>query len=534
MADMTFEKVNMSSLFKGSRNLAIPSYQRGYAWTNQEWEDFWDDLTEVIKENEDDHFFGQVVTNLLDNTEYIVDGQQRITTSIIFLAVLRDNFKDINSSTAQIRAEDIQIDFIGKRGSYTFKQTDKVAAFFNHLIQNPGYSFEEVQGEAGQESEKNFVKAYKYLNDKITSTVKSFLTPEDRVNYLELVRKAFLDHMFVMKISTADEASAFVIFETLNARGRDLNSSDLLKNYLFRKAVGDETIQEKWDDMMEPLGFDSNKATKFIRSYWNGTNDFVTEKKLYRALSRKIQTKAAAIQLVNDLERFSDDFAALLNPSNQDSFSNEVLIRNLSILKLLGAKTFYPLALIMVKRNISESEIAQVLHKIISFTVRNFTVGHLVANKYEKTFAIIARDLNDGKINTVDEINKRISEQMVNDGKFSEDLKALTVSTEKVSKYLLSELDYENDSQKIELGSVKAVYINENIDNKDRLGNRLLITKEEAKKFKASSSNKAKIINQSKFTETEKWATKVNNITSEEVDDRQSAWVNLAINIWSK
>ncbi|WP_431061144.1 DUF262 domain-containing protein [Weissella paramesenteroides] len=401
-------------------------------------------------------------------------------------------------------------------------------------MQNPAYSFEDVQREAHQESEKNFVKAYKYLSDKVSFELGQMHTIDERVNYLELVRQAFLDHMFVMKISTADEASAFVIFETLNARGRDLNSSDLLKNYLFRKAVGDENIQETWDDMMDPLGFDSNKATKFIRSYWNGTNDFVTEKKLYRALNRKIGTKAEAITLVNNLEDLSDEFASMLDPNNQISFSNKVLIKNLYILKLLGAKTFYPLVLIMVKRNISEDKIAQVLHKVISFTVRNFTVGHLVANKYEKSFTIIARKLNDGKINTVNEINKLISEQMVSDDKFIEDLKSLSVSTEKVSKYLLSELAYEDESDKINLDEIRVVYINENIENKDRLGNKLLITKESAKKFKAAAADKPHIISKSKFAETTKWSEKVNRITSEEVDARERVWSTLAINLWPK
>ncbi len=88
MAEMSFERITLGTLFSDNKNLAVPTYQRGYAWTNQEWEDFWNDLVEVLDENEDDHFLGQVVTNKLDSRDYVVDGQQRVTTSTMFLAVL--------------------------------------------------------------------------------------------------------------------------------------------------------------------------------------------------------------------------------------------------------------------------------------------------------------------------------------------------------------------------------------------------------------------------------------------------------------
>lgn len=123
---------------------------------------------------------------------------------------------------------------------------------------------------------------------------------------------------------------------------------------------------------------------------------------------------------------------------------------------------------------------------------------------------------------------------MVSDDKFIEDLKSLSVSTEKVSKYLLSELAYEDESDKINLDEIRVVYINENIENKDRLGNKLLITKESAKKFKAAAADKPHIISKSKFAETTKWSEKVNRITSEEVDARERVWSTLAINLWPK
>lgn len=75
----------------------IPIYQRGYSWTKSELEEFFEDYKSII-ENESDslstHFLGQIVLHLEGLNEnsklYIIDGQQRITTGVIFFSALRE------------------------------------------------------------------------------------------------------------------------------------------------------------------------------------------------------------------------------------------------------------------------------------------------------------------------------------------------------------------------------------------------------------------------------------------------------------
>lgn len=66
----------------------IPNYQREYSWENDELEDFWNDLKFTKDEEDDIHFFGQIVVH--DDSDkkkkFIIDGQQRATTSMIFFA----------------------------------------------------------------------------------------------------------------------------------------------------------------------------------------------------------------------------------------------------------------------------------------------------------------------------------------------------------------------------------------------------------------------------------------------------------------
>lgn len=533
MPNMNFENQTLDAVFKTSHNLAIPTYQRGYAWSQEQWEDFWEDLNEVMEDKEQSHFLGQVVTNTLDGKEYIVDGQQRITTAVIFLAVLRDQFMKLDSPTAEVRASDIQSEFIGTPGHYHLTQAEKSLVFFQKLIQEPG-KFKTVQADAKTSTDRNFVKAYLYLTDKVSEQLHEKKIEEERLNLLQTIKRVVLDHMFVMKISTNDEASTFVIFETLNARGRELNSSDLLKNHLFRKASGAKEIRQYWDNMMEPLEYDSARATRFIRAYWNGTQGFVTEKKLYRELNHGIQTRNDAVNFVEKLSSLAYDFAAIDDTKSESIYQDERLTNNLKILNLLGAKTFYPLMLIMADKEFSEDDMVKVTYKVISFTVRNFTIGNLVANQYEKMFSEIARSLYRGEINTVGEVNARIAANMIEDDRFRNAVKFASVKTEKAAKYILSELAYDGDENKIDLDDVKVIKIDENVENSDRIGNKIMITKLEAKEAKKSKAAKLRVVQNAKFENTRKMAGFLGNMSSEEIDDRQAEWINTAVDIWIK
>ena len=76
----------------------IPNYQREYSWETDQIQEFWSDLEETITlEKEITHFFGQIVVHNDEDSKkkYIIDGQQRTITSIIFLNVLKEKYHQI-------------------------------------------------------------------------------------------------------------------------------------------------------------------------------------------------------------------------------------------------------------------------------------------------------------------------------------------------------------------------------------------------------------------------------------------------------
>lgn len=101
------------------------------------------------------------------------------------------------------------------------------------------------------------------------------------------------DKLFFTVITVADELNAYKVFETLNARGVRLSSTDLLKNYLFsllaREPQSDTTMDElerRWELIIGRLG--SKSCPDCLRIHWNSRSPFVRESELFKAVRSRI------------------------------------------------------------------------------------------------------------------------------------------------------------------------------------------------------------------------------------------------------
>ncbi len=90
------------------------------------------------------------------------------------------------------------------------------------------------------------------------------------------------DSLFFTVITVTDELNAYRVFETLNARGVRLSSTDLLKNYLFsvlsKAAEHDQELrilEDRWEKIVGRLG--SESFPEFLRVHWNSRHSFVRQ-----------------------------------------------------------------------------------------------------------------------------------------------------------------------------------------------------------------------------------------------------------------
>lgn len=210
-------------MFDGSKIFNIPKYQRAYAWGEEQLNAFIQDL-----ENRDaykDHFFGTILLqkqstegefNIID----IVDGQQRITTIIIFMKLLLAQQEKADNSVKLLKRIYIQ-----DLDMYKLRVLDIDNDFFeSHILGDNGFGYKEAAREVETLSQHRLLRAKKLLDGWIKAHL-------DKVEEF----KEKIGRMQVLTYSVEDDSEAALMFETTNNRGKSLTSLEKIKSFLMHK-----------------------------------------------------------------------------------------------------------------------------------------------------------------------------------------------------------------------------------------------------------------------------------------------------------
>ncbi|ARV91515.1 DUF262 domain-containing HNH endonuclease family protein [Bacillus cereus] len=426
----------------------IPDYQREYSWTTkEEVDDFWNDLNSVVVEKRENHFFGQVVihNDSEENKKYVIDGQQRTTTSVIFMAVLRDLYEELYQESqledARIAVEDIRVKFIGRWSEVknqlrlTLGSIDKEYFKKNIQISKP----EKIE-KPEIDSHRRIKEAYEYLENKMKKIISESSSFVDRFNKIEEFYNKFLKGFQLMYVETDEINEAFIIFESLNARGKALETADLLKNHLFRiSGRSIDLVKQTWMNTIENL--EDIDVTKFLRHYWNSQYSFSRERELYKEIRNTVDTPKKSEEFVSNINEMSNIYKCLTNPLEEAYFNDQEIHKYLNHLRILKASSFYPVILAMVNSEFIEDDIKAVAHSIESLIFRNCVVADKVANRYEVLFAKIAYKISQKTFTTVDEIQSELKKEILNDEEFESAFKTFSLKAPHTAKYVLREIN---------------------------------------------------------------------------------------------
>lgn len=253
-------------LAKNATSFFIPPFQRAYAWGKPEIERFFNDISRIIESELDsnqkdklEHFFGTLVVKEeksgFANKSIIVDGQQRLTTTLLFLIALRDSIKDQD-------------------------QDKKNYITHTYLINNESTLQEKIklkQVTKDWDAYKALINNSTPIPDTITyayELLKKLLNEKNKTNpsvnlehYIIAIQKLNVAVIFLDERPFKGEDPQ-IIFETLNSLGKPLTLSDLIRNFILLKMESkDQTdIYEKtWYPKIEVVLNDD--SSKFFRDY---------------------------------------------------------------------------------------------------------------------------------------------------------------------------------------------------------------------------------------------------------------------------
>lgn len=318
MSFMLMEPTNQTfrELIGNGGKLRVPRFQRDYAWTLQQWEDLWQDIETIAEEKY--HYMGYIVLQKKTHDDFeIIDGQQRlITLSLVALAAIKNiqNLAEAGQEAAQ-NAERVKVltaQFVGAKNPVSLRVDSKL-----YLNRNNGANFKSICSNLVVPNRRGLTATNALLNDAFKFFLAKSMggTGEEIAKFVQQVAVG----MVFTKIVVHDDLNAYKVFETLNARGVQLSTPDLLKNYVLSTITKDDDvvdedlddIDERWSEVVEQLG--EGNFTEFVRYHHNLQARSVAKKDLFAAIRRMVTSKEEAYSYLSSLSLYSPIYGGLLN-----------------------------------------------------------------------------------------------------------------------------------------------------------------------------------------------------------------------------
>jgi hypothetical protein len=537
------------------RLLAVPIYQRSYAWGERQVEEFCSDLKNAFNADPSEYFLGTIVLSKAgtEGRDTIIDGQQRLATASLLLAAIRDYFL-INDDESRSRG--IQAKYIG---SYDDVADEDIPRLCLNSDDDSFYRRWVVENdEAAQPTRESHVlikAAYEQLYWFVDAIAEAagIGWPSKLVEWRQFLHS----RVRVIYVAVPTESDAFLIFETLNARGAELTLADLLKNYLFSKAESNlEAVRDNWLLALGAFDLDVELFMMFIRHYWSSRQGPVRERELYKSIKDDVKSRSQAVKLASELEANSKLYAALIDPDDEYWSSwGSTTKKNIETLGRLALEQNRPM-LLAAMQHFTRAEMKKVLRASVSWSVRGLVVGGIGGGTTEKAYCAAALKIRAGEVKTAAELAAELASIVPSDTEFEAAFATMRVTKASLARYYLIALERQQsgeaepelvpnaNEEEVNLEHVlpkradPAVWSGFTDDQRkdfvDRLGNHVLMSKTPNdrlgnKDFQA----KKRVMAKAKLRLTKDVASKA-AWGPKQIDDRQKRLAAMAVNVWQR
>lgn len=445
----------------------IPRFQRDYSWTEDEWEDLWQDIQGTIKEGgEPAHYMGYLVLQSDDEKVFdVIDGQQRLTTlSLIVLAVLKnlqrlvDEGKD--ASDNQQRLETLRKNYIGYLDPITLVPRSKLT--LNRNNDNYYQTYLVPLGHLPQRgfraSEHSLRKTFEWFDKKVSEYARK--SGLDEGIALATLVETMSDRLFFTVITVTDELNAYKVFETLNARGVRLSATDLLKNYLFsvldRQGQHEyelKKLEDRWEAVVGRLG--SESFPDFLRLHWNSRHSFVRQAELFKTIRGQVKTREAVFDLLRAMEEDIDAYLGLTSP--ETSSWPPKLKSYAQQLKLFGVRQPFPL-LLAARRIFDDQQFEPILRATVIISFRYNVISVLQANEQERVYNQVASGLSRHGLKSPSQVLNALHPIYISDESFraafaNKIIRTTQTRNRRIVRYILCELEKQLTGQDYDFNS---------------------------------------------------------------------------------
>jgi hypothetical protein len=439
---------NLQELLSNGNVFRVPPFQRDYSWEEEHWEDLWNDILALIGKPDDRHYMGALVVEARSDREFlIIDGQQRLATlSILALAViarLRQLAEKGHEPQANLeRAQALRGRFIGEKDPASLVESSKL---FLNETDDPFYQDYLVQlrkplnPRGLPKSNRLLWQCFQYFSKRLDELDQ---TGEPLAQLLtEVVGRQLV---FIL-ITVDDDLNAYTVFETLNARGLELSSTDLLKNYLFSrlKVSADlSALQRRWRALIATV--QQERFPEFLRYHLLCEQPRVRSQRLFKLVRDGVKTGADVFALMEALEKRAELFSALSDPNHGYWIENPAARPLVRELNLFRVRQMTPL-LFAAWEKFKPDDFVRVLKLVSVLSFRYSVISDLNPNALEPLYHEAAKAVLDGLASTPAEVFAKLRPAYVDDAKFEQDFALFSVDKSgqkrKLAKYILARLE---------------------------------------------------------------------------------------------
>lgn len=448
--------VGIGRLLSENCKYKVPQHQRDYSWSEDEIDQLFIDVDSSMNDANDEYFLGLMVfiPESLPEHYSILDGQQRLVTTSIILSSIR-NWLSQHGRNAD--SEKLQNDFIGIREYGETQLTPRLELNINNntifydyvVLEKP---LEEIELEISKHKKYSpsylLLKSIIYCRKKVIDLAKKYHTNDESVAYLFQLVKYIRDNIKVVRLVVPNESNAYTVFETLNARGLELSSLDLVKNHIFGKA-GNPTelrnLQANWAEMISNIG--NTDSEDFLKIYWTSRFGRIQVTKLFTSVKEKYNSYSLVKDFTRDLihvsEQFEDIYVA--ESSLWSTFSKKAK-NNISVLQCIASKQLQPVLLAAIDK-FEKIEIEKLLDFLEVFIIRYQLIVGGRTGLVEIACANLAKKIFEGSITKASKAKSELIYLYPDDKTFYDAFLTKQEKTSKKAYLLLHKLEIQKQKE---------------------------------------------------------------------------------------
>lgn len=392
---MNADSITLEGLLKSSYQYVIPVFQRYYSWKKSDWENVWNDISDLRDAEQDarTHFMGSLVLgpqkqkDLGKPAVQVIDGQQRLMTFSLLLSALRNVARDRGFEGLSKAVEETALLDPHEEGRERFRvyprQRDRDS--FMAAVEGNG----QVDGRVEE--------ALRFFTESVTS-LEEAETEKQLRDFFNLVRRR-LEFVHII----LDNENAYEIFRSLNSTGQPLSEADLVRNFVFMHMPLDK--QDRFDDeLWTPVerhfedkegNLDGEALSGFFRDFLMRTGRYVKPAATFQEFERRYSGAGFEPEdLTIELGWYADYYDVIRGVKRHSSDSVEAALGKL---RGLQASTTYPLLLNLLHRReegMTDDELVQCLEMLSGFILRRFVCGES-SRGYSRWFVSANRALGD-------------------------------------------------------------------------------------------------------------------------------------------